>query len=99
MVVPHPLDRDLGRDALPADRGNRQTRSLTGDRRLQALLIGFAFGSIAIPVVTLVGVTGLPLDRPSAGVGCICAPMSLLCAYIILAASNLKPAAQIVSPA
>jgi L-lactate transport len=105
-------------------------RSLTGDRRLQALLIGFAFGafmegaagfgtpvavasamltglgfspfyaaaiclladtapvafgSIAIPIVTLAGVTGLPLDRLSAGVGRICAPMSLFMpAYIML---------------
>lgn len=105
-------------------------RSLTSDRRLQALLIGFAFGafmegaagfgtpvavasamlaglgfspfyaaaicllantapvafgSIAIPVVTLAGITGLPLDRLSAGVGRICAPMSLFIpGYIIL---------------
>jgi len=91
---------------------------LTGDRRLQALLIAFAFGafiegaagfgtpvavagamlaglgfspfyaaaiclladtapvafgSIAIPIVTLAGVTGLPLDRLSAAVGRTCA--------------------------
>src|SRR5579864_1643222 len=105
-------------------------RSLTGDRRLQALLIGFAFGafmegaagfgtpvavasamltglgfspfyaaaiclladtapvafgSIAIPIVTLAGVTGLPLDRLSAGVGRICAPMSLIVpAYLVM---------------
>ncbi len=97
--------------------------SLTSDRRLQALLIAFAFGaflegaagfgspvavaaamlaglgfspfyaaalcllantapvafgSIGIPVVTLAGVTGLPLDRLSAGIGRICAPMSLI---------------------
>lgn len=96
---------------------------LTGDRRLQALLIAFAFGafmegaagfgtpvaiaaamlsglgftpfyaaaicllantapvafgSIAIPVITLSGITGLPLDRLSAGVGRICAPVSLI---------------------
>jgi L-lactate transport len=37
-----------------------------------------AFGSIGIPVVTLAGVTGLPLDRISAGVGRICAPLSLI---------------------
>src|SRR5713101_793482 len=97
--------------------------SLTQDRRLQALLIAFAFGafmegaagfgtpvavasamlaglgfspfyaaaicllantapvafgSIAIPIVTLAGITGLPLDRLSAGVGRICAPVSLI---------------------
>jgi L-lactate transport len=43
-----------------------------------------AFGSIGIPVVTLAGVTGLPLDRISAGVGRICAPVSLFIpAYLI----------------
>src|SRR6266545_6023443 len=37
-----------------------------------------AFGSIGIPVVTLAGTTGLPLERLSAGVGRICAPISLI---------------------
>jgi len=103
---------------------------LTGDRRIQALLIAFAFGafiegaagfgtpvavaaamlaglgfspyyaagicllantapvafgSIGIPLTTLAGVTGLPLLRLSAGVGRICAPVSLFIpAYLIL---------------
>src|SRR5258706_2598816 len=97
--------------------------SLTGDQRLQALLIAFAFGafiegaagfgtpvavsaamltglgcspfyaagicllantapvafgSIGTPIVTLGVITGLPLDRLSAGVGRICAPVSLI---------------------
>jgi L-lactate transport len=97
--------------------------SLTEDRRLQALLIAFAFGafiegaagfgtpvavsaamlaglgfppfyaaaicllantapvafgSIGTPILTLAGVTGLPMDRLSAGVGRICAPISLV---------------------
>jgi lactate permease len=97
--------------------------NLTGDRRLQALLIAFAFGafiegaagfgtpvavaaamlaglgfspfyaagicllantapvafgSIATPILMLTGITGLPLDRLSAGVGRICAPVSLI---------------------
>jgi lactate permease len=97
--------------------------SLTEDRRLQALLIAFAFGafiegaagfgtpvavaaamlaglgfspfyaagicllantapvafgSIATPIMMLAGITGLPLDRLSAGVGRICAPVSLI---------------------
>jgi lactate permease len=96
--------------------------NLTGDARLQALLIAFAFGafvegaagfgtpvavaaamlvglgfspfyasalclvantapvafgSIGIPVITLAGLTGLPLDKLSAAVGRICAPLSL----------------------
>ncbi len=104
--------------------------SLTEDRRLQALLIAFAFGafiegaagfgtpvavsaamltglgfspfyaagicllantapvafgSIATPILTLAGITSLPLDRLSAGVGRICAPVSLIVpAYLVL---------------
>lgn len=43
-----------------------------------------AFGSIGIPVVTLAGITGLPVDRLSAMVGRICAPVSLFVpAYLI----------------
>jgi lactate permease len=120
-------------------------RSLTQDRRLQTLLIAFAFGaflegaagfgtpvavaaamlaglgfapfyaagicllantapvafgSIAIPIVTLAGITGLPLDRLSAGVGRICAPVSLIVpAYLVIvlggwgALSRVFPAA------
>ena len=110
--------------------------SLTNDRRLQALLIAFAFGafvegaagfgtpvavasamlaglgfspfyaaaicllantapvafgSIAIPVVTLAGITGLPLDRLSAQVGRICAPLSLIVpAYLVLVMGGWK---------
>ena len=110
--------------------------SLTSDRRLQALLIAFAFGaflegaagfgspvavaaamlaglgfspfyaaaicllantapvafgSIGIPVVTLAGVTGLPLDRISAGVGRICAPLSLIIpAYLVAVMGGWK---------
>src|SRR5580658_3503652 len=37
-----------------------------------------AFGSIGIPVVTLAGITGLPLDRLSGAVGRLVAPLSLL---------------------
>ena len=44
-----------------------------------------AFGSIAIPIVTLAGTTGLPLDRLSAAVGRLCAPVSLIIpAYLIV---------------
>ncbi len=119
--------------------------NLTSDRRLQALLIAFAFGafiegaagfgtpvavaaamltglgfspfyaggicllantapvafgSIGIPIVTLQKVTGLSLMRLSAGVGRICAPVSLIVpAYLILvmggwsALSGVLPAA------
>ena len=50
-----------------------------------------AFGSIGIPITTLAGTTGLPLDRLSAGVGRICAPVSLFVpAYLILVMSGWK---------
>ena len=50
-----------------------------------------AFGSIAIPITTLAGTTGLPLDRLSAGVGRICAPVSLFVpAYLILVMAGRK---------
>ena len=43
-----------------------------------------AFGSIGIPVVTLAGITGLPLDQLSGAVGRLCAPLSLFVpAYLI----------------
>ncbi|HEY2384274.1 MAG TPA: L-lactate permease [Terriglobia bacterium] len=43
-----------------------------------------AFGSIATPIITLSRTTGLPLMRLSAGVGRICAPVSLFIpAYMI----------------
>lgn len=110
--------------------------SLTEDRRLQALLIAFAFGafiegaagfgtpvavsaamlaglgfspfyaagicllantapvafgSIGTPILTLAGITGLPLDRLSAGVGRICAPISLIVpGYLILVMGGWK---------
>jgi lactate permease len=104
--------------------------SLTDDRRLQALLIAFAFGafieggtgfgapvavsaamltglgfspfyaaaicllantapvafgSIGTPILTLNTVTGLPMDRLSAWVGRICAPISLIVPAYLLA--------------
>ncbi len=111
-------------EVIKASMGN-----LTGDARLQALLIAFAFGafvegaagfgtpvavaaamlvglgfspfyasalclvantapvafgSIGIPVVTLAGITGLPLDKLSGAVGRLCAPLSLFVpAYLI----------------
>ena len=36
-----------------------------------------AFGSIGIPVITLAGITGLPVDQLSGAVGRLCAPLSL----------------------
>jgi lactate permease len=45
-----------------------------------------AFGSIGIPVITLAGTTGLPLDKLSGAVGRLCAPVSLIIpTYLVLA--------------
>jgi len=45
-----------------------------------------AFGSIGIPIVTLAGTTGLPLNELSAAVGRMCAPISFIIpAYVIVA--------------
>jgi lactate permease len=44
-----------------------------------------AFGSIGIPVITLAGITGLPLAQLSAAVGRICAPVSVFVpSYLVL---------------
>ena len=50
-----------------------------------------AFGSIGIPIVTLAGITGLPIERLSAGVGRIVAPVSLFIpAYIVAVMGGWK---------
>jgi lactate permease len=50
-----------------------------------------AFGSIGIPIITLAGVTHLPVERLSAAVGRICAPISLAVpAYLILVMCGRK---------
>lgn len=58
-----------------------------------------AFGSIGIPVITLAGITGLPLDQLSAWVGRICAPISLIVpAYLVTAMGGVS-ALRTVAPA
>jgi len=55
-----------------------------------------AFGAIGTPVITLAGITGLPVDHLSADVGRICAPISLILpAYLIATASGLSGVAEI----
>src|SRR5437870_12845605 len=44
-----------------------------------------AFGSIAIPITTLASTTKLPLGRLSAGVGRICAPISMFVPGYVIA--------------
>ncbi len=49
-----------------------------------------AFGSIGIPVITLAGITGLPLNKLSGEVGRLCAPVSLLIpTYLVLAIGGM----------
>lgn len=58
-----------------------------------------AFGSIAIPIVTLAGTTGLPLDKLSAAVGSFCAPVSLILpAYLIVSMWGFSGVAGIWCP-
>jgi len=59
-----------------------------------------AFGSIGIPVLTLGAITGLPVEKLSAAVGRICAPVSLIVpSYLVMvmggwrALSGVLPAA------
>ena len=58
-----------------------------------------AFGSIGIPITTLAVTTGLPIDRLSAGVGRICAPVSLIVpAYLIVVMSGWKGLRAVLLP-
>ena len=53
---------------------------------LLANTVPVAFGSIGIPVITLAGTTGLPLDKLSRAVGLMCSPVALIIpAYLIVA--------------
>ncbi len=118
--------------------------SLSDDRRLQAVLIGFAFGafiegaagfgtpvavaaamltglgfspfyaaficlvantapvafgSLGIPVVTLAGITGLPMDALSAMTGRLCALIAIIIpAYMVVIMSGVKGALEVLPP-
>jgi L-lactate transport len=59
-----------------------------------------AFGSIGIPVITLAGITGIPLARLSAAVGRLCAPMSFFIpAYLIVAIGGFRSLSGVLLPA
>jgi lactate permease len=59
-----------------------------------------AFGSIGIPVITLAGITGLPLGELSGSVGRICAPVSLIVpAYLIAAMQGREALKRVWFPA
>ena len=55
-----------------------------------------AFGAIGIPIITLAGVTGLPLDKLSGAVGTLCAPIAvILPAYMIITMGGLTSAMEV----
>ena len=58
-----------------------------------------AFGAIGIPVITLAGITGLPIDKLSADVGRVCAPISFLIPAYLIAAVGGRKAVKDVWPA
>jgi L-lactate transport len=58
-----------------------------------------AFGAIGTPLVTLAGVTGLPLGDLSAEVGRICAPISLFIPAYLMGVMGGMPAVRAVWPA
>ena len=58
-----------------------------------------AFGAIGTPLVTLAGVTGLPLNALSAEVGRICAPVSLFIPSYLICVMGGLPALRAVWPA
>jgi L-lactate transport len=66
---------------------------------LLANTVPVAFGSIGIPLNTLAGITGIPVQKLSAAAGLICAPLSLLIpAYLIVAMGGLGSLSGIVTP-
>ncbi len=55
-----------------------------------------AFGAIGVPIITLAGVTGLPLDKLSGAVGVLCAPIALILpAYMILTMGGVASAIEV----
>ncbi len=55
-----------------------------------------AFGAIGVPVITLAGITGLPLDKLSGAVGTLCAPIAvILPAYMICVMGGFSAALEV----
>jgi L-lactate transport len=55
-----------------------------------------AFGGIGVPVITLAGVTALPLEKLTAAVGILCVPVALILpAYLIFAMGGLASALEV----
>jgi lactate permease len=59
-----------------------------------------AFGAIGIPVITLAGTTGLPLDKLSAKVSLLCSPAAMLMpVYLIFAMGGVRALSGVWVPA
>jgi L-lactate transport len=55
-----------------------------------------AFGAIGVPVITLAGITGLPVDKLSGAVGVLCAPIAaILPAYMVSVMGGLSLAREV----
>jgi L-lactate transport len=55
-----------------------------------------AFGAIGVPVITLAGITGLPVEKLSGAVGTLCAPIALILpAYMIAVMGGVAAAAEV----
>lgn len=55
-----------------------------------------AFGAIGVPIVTLAGITGLPLAKLSGAVGTLCSPIAvILPAYMIVAMGGVLSAVEV----
>lgn len=58
-----------------------------------------AFGAIGIPVITLAGITALPLQKLSGAVGMLCSPVALFIPlYLIVVMAGLRALSGIVLP-
>jgi L-lactate transport len=55
-----------------------------------------AFGAIGVPVITLAGITGLPVEKLSGAVGTLCAPIALILpAYMIAVMGGVAAAVEV----
>ena len=66
---------------------------------LLANTVPVAFGAIGIPVITLAGITGLPLRQLSADVGRLCAPVSFFVPTYLIAVTAGRSALLEIWPA
>ena len=58
-----------------------------------------AFGSIGIPIITLAGITSLPLEKLSGSIGAICTPIAVLIpTYLMLAVGGRRSLRGIMLP-